>query len=43
MQLERVCRTFPHDVDVLCAYPVHVRDNPALKALCAEHTAVFVS
>jgi two-component system response regulator DesR len=44
MQLERVCRAFPPDVDSLCAYPgPPPSDDVELKALCAEHTAVFAS
>jgi DNA-binding response OmpR family regulator len=31
-----------HDVDILCAYPLPhgQEDDPALKSICAEHTAV---
>ena len=41
VQLERLCGELPHDVDILCAYPVpYTKDDPALTRMCAEHTAV---
>jgi hypothetical protein len=32
-------------MDILCAYPLAVRDEsePALRRLCAEHSAVEIS
>jgi DNA-binding NarL/FixJ family response regulator len=33
-----------HDVDILCAYPLPhgQEDDPALKSICAEHTAAYL-
>ena len=44
VQLERFGNELPHDIDVLCAYPVpHSNNDPRLTRLCAEHTAVVAS
>ena len=34
-----------HQLDILCAYPLAARDEsvPAVRRLCAEHTAVEIS
>ena len=41
VRLEQLCGQLPHDVDVLCAYPVpYANDNHTLTRICAEHTAV---
>ena len=44
VQLEQLCGGLPHDVDILCAYPVpYTNDDQALTRICVEHTAVSVS
>jgi two-component system nitrate/nitrite response regulator NarL len=44
IHVERLCRLLPHDVDILCVYPVpHDKDDEALMRVCAEHTAVLGS
>jgi DNA-binding NarL/FixJ family response regulator len=44
MRLEQICNEVARgrDVDILCAYPTPhgPPDNPALKAICGEHSAV---
>ena len=41
VQLEQLCGELPHDVDILCAYPVpYSNDNHTLTRICGEHTAV---
>lgn len=40
VELEQFANELPHDVDILCAYPVPANDDPALTRIYAEHTAV---
>jgi two-component system nitrate/nitrite response regulator NarL len=41
VQLEQFGNELPHDVDILCVYPVpYATDDQALALICAEHTAV---
>jgi DNA-binding NarL/FixJ family response regulator len=41
VQLEESCRGLPHDVDILCVYPVpHALGDEALTRIRAEHTSV---
>ena len=41
VQLEQFCGALPHDVDILCAYPVpYTKGAQGLTRICAEHTAV---
>jgi CheY-like chemotaxis protein len=41
VQLEQRCSELPHDVDILCLYPMpFTKDDAALEHMCAEHTAV---
>ena len=41
VQLEQLCGELPHDVDILCVYPMrYTNDDQALSRICAEHTAV---
>jgi DNA-binding NarL/FixJ family response regulator len=44
VQLERRCGELPHDVDILCLYPIPFTEaDQALERMCAEHTAVSTS
>ena len=39
--LEHRCGELPHDVDILCLYPMpYTKDDEALTRICAEHTTV---
>jgi DNA-binding NarL/FixJ family response regulator len=44
VHVEQLCRILPHDVDILCAYPLpYDKGDGVLKRICAEHTAVLRS
>jgi hypothetical protein len=41
VQLEQLCNTLAHDVDILCVYPLPYRkDDEALTPICAAHSVV---
>ena len=41
VQLEQFCSELPHEVDILCAYPLpRTKEDQALTRICAEHTVV---
>jgi DNA-binding NarL/FixJ family response regulator len=42
VQLEQLCGELPHDVDILCLYPMpYAEDDRPLARMCAQHTAVL--